>query len=252
MYGKKRYGRKRPARKGVSKLLKKPATAITTLAKAVKALQLKNKREKIVLNYQTSYNSGVSGDVEIFPLSRISATWNRIFGAGANDETANAMIHKSIGLDMYLSLENTVNEPDTTQFTMFLVSLKDEFGDQLNLTTGNITLSNGFHYTINGGLVMINKKCFNIHGIKRKVLTNHGTALSAPSAQTQSGTDFRCYMKVRPNARVNSPYGDWKQLNCPADPSKNYFLLVFNDNSVLDLQNPNIRINVVHTVEQLA
>ncbi len=194
------------------------------------------------------------GDVEVFKLSNIS-NWSAIFGTGADDGQANAMIHKSMGIDMYLTLENTVNEPDATQFTIFLVSLKDEFNsnsNNFNNTTGALTLASGFHYAVSGGLVMINKKVFNIHAVKRRVLTNHGTALTAPSAQTQGGTDMRCYIKYAPRKKIVAPYGNWSALACPGDPSKNYFLLVFNDNSALDLQSPKIQINVVHTVEQLA
>jgi hypothetical protein len=252
MYGRKRYARKRPARKGVSKLVKAKPTAITTLAKAVKSIQNKMKAKTITLNYQQVYSRGLSGDVEVFPLSKYSA-WSRIFGAGADDETGNAMIHKGFGLDMYLSLENTINEPDTTQFTIFLVSLKDQArGFAFNNTTGALSLSAGLDYAITGGIVMLNKKSFNIHAVKRKVLTNHGQALNLSSAQTQSGTDFRCYMKARPNAKITNQGGNWAGLDCSPDPSQNYYLLIFNDNSVLDLQNPAVRINVVHTIEQLA
>lgn len=206
------------------------------------------------MNYQQTFSTGVTADATIFKLSNISS-WSAIFGTGADDGTANSMVHKSMGIDMYLTLENTVNEPDTTEFTIFLVSLKDEFNtnsNNFNQLTGDIVLSAGFHYAVNGGLVMLNKKVFNIHAVKRRVLTNHGQALSASSAQTQGGTDMRLYLKYSPRKKIVAPYGNWKDIACPGDPSKNYFLICFNDNSALDLQNPRMKINVVHTIEQLA
>jgi len=242
-------------RKGKStKITRSKNPSNKQLVKAVKALEYKVNQKQVFLNYQQSFSTGVTADCTVFKLSNFS-NWSAIFGSDANDGNGNAIIHKGFGLDMYLSLENTLNEPDTTMFTIFLVSLKDEYNsnsNNFNNVTGDITIAPGFHYAVNGGLVMLNKKVFNIHAIKRRVLTNHGTALTAPSAQTQGGTDFRCYIKHRVNKKIVAPYGDWKSLACPGDPSKNYFLMVFNDNSSLDLQNPLMKINVVHTVEQLA
>ena len=84
MYGGKRYGKKRPARKGgkgVSRLVKAKPTAITTLAKAVKSIQLKMKRKSVILNYgQKIDNSLLSSNVDIFHLSNYSG-WTPIFGA---------------------------------------------------------------------------------------------------------------------------------------------------------------------------
>lgn len=248
-FGRKRYAAKK---KGVSRLVKGKQTKIQTLAKAIKNLQLQNKKKKIILNYTQTYNQGVSSDYTVFYLSKISS-WNPTFGTSSDDGTANSMIHKSMGIDMYLSLENTTNEPDTTGFTMFLVSLKDDAqAGCFDPASGNLAMLPGQHYVTINGLTLLNKKVFNIHAIRRKVLTNHGTALSGPSAQTQSGTDYRHYFKLRVNKKIVSPIGNWSALSCPADPSKNYFLIVFNDNSTLDLQNPKVTMNIVHSVEQLA
>lgn len=257
MHGIKSKYSRRYARKGrkakVSGLLKSKPTAITTLAKAVKSLQMKDKRKRVFLNYSQQYNSSIGGTgVDIFPLSKCS-TWTPVFGTGANDGQANSMIHKSMGIDMYLTLENTLNEPDTTQFTIFIVSLKDDsIQNTFDQNTGNLAIANGTHFVVQGGMVLLNKKVFEIHAIKRKVLTNHGTALSGPSAQTQSGTDYRHYFKVRVGKKIINPYGDWNTLACPGDPSKNYYLLCFSDNSSADLQNPRLQMNIVHSVEQLA
>lgn len=233
----------------MSGLTKAKPTAITTLAKAVKSIQLKMKRKSVFLNYGQQFDKELSSDVDIFKLSNYS-NWNAIFGVGANDSECKKMIHKSFGLDMYL---NSSTEPDPIQFTIFLVSLKDSVrGAAFNNSTGALSLSSGFDYYAQNGLVLLNKDLFNIHNIKRCVLGNNGVGLGSSTAQTQYGTDRRYYMKMRCNKTVMSTTGDWKALDCSQDPSDNYYLLIFNDNGILDAQNPRVRINVVHSVEQLA
>jgi len=247
-YGR-RKGAKRPARKGVSKLLKAKPTAITTLAKAVKSIQSKMKQKSVFIQYGQQFDKELSSDVDIFKLSNYSS-WVNIFGSSGNDAEGNKMIHKSFGLDMYL---NSSTEPDPIQFTIFLVSLKDQIrGAAFNNANGTLSLANNTDYYAKDGLVLLNKKAFNIHAVKRCVLGNNGVGLGSSTAQTQYGTDRRYYMKMRCNKTVgDSPQGDWKNLDCSPDPSDNYYILIFNDNGILDAQNPRVRINVVHTVEQL-
>ena len=238
--------RRKPSK--ITSLAKGKRTPIATLAKSVKSIQRQIKKDHIYLNYGQTFNQSVSGDVTVFQLSQLSA-WNQIFGTTANDGIYNKIQHTSFGMDMYLSLENTINESDTIGFTLFLVSLKDDIGQNFSPATGLLNLVPNFHYTQVGGMTLLNKKVFNIHKVKRCTLTNHGTALSAPSAQSMGGTDWRGYWKCSVRKSILNPYGDWRALTAPPDPSSNYFLLCFNDDSVLDLQSPNIKINVVHTVK---
>lgn len=251
MYGAKSKYRRKYARKGRSKvaaIAKGKTTGLQAVAKQVRHLTRQFGVQKEYLNYSQTFSEGVISDVSIFHLSNFSG-WARIFGTAADDDTENKMIHKSCGMDMYLTLENTVNEPDTVEFTCFLVSLKDNIGQNFNPATGGLSLVNNFHYAKSGGLVMLNKKVFNVHKAKRMVLTNHGSSLSNPSAQTQYGTDRRWYWKQRVGKTILNPYGNWKDLVAAPDPSKNYYILIFNDNSSLDLQNPNFQLKVVHTVQ---
>jgi len=249
------YGRKGAKRyptkgKRVSGLLKAKPTAITTLAKAVKSIQSKMKRKSVFLQFGQQFDKELSSDVDVFKLSNYTS-WVNIFGSSANDSEANKMIHKSFGLDMYL---NSHSEPNSIQFTIFLVSLKDQIrGAAFNNSNGNLSLTNNTDYYAKDGLVLLNKKAFNIHAIKRCVLGNNGVGLGSSTAQTQYGTDRRYYMKMTCNKSVgDSPQGDWRNMDCSPDPSDNYYLLIFNDNGILDAENPRVRINVVHTVEQLA
>jgi hypothetical protein len=247
-YGR-RKGAKRPAKggKGVSRLLKKPTTAITTLAKAVKSIQRKMKAKTIMLNYGFKQDYQLlSGNLDIFPLTNYSA-WSPIFGASANDSEANKAIHKSMGIDMYF---NSQSETDPINFTVMIVSLKDACNG-FNAGTGALSLVENLDYHQMDALTMINKKNYNIHFLKRFTLGNNGVGLGSSTAQTQYGTDRRFYAKISCNKTVENSRGDWRMV-CSPDPSDNYFLLVFNDNGILDATYPRLRYNVVHTVEQLA
>lgn len=232
----------------MSRLTKAKPTAITTLAKAVKSIQLKMKRKTVLLNYgQKIDNAFLSSNVDIFHLCNYT-NWNLIFGAGASDDDCNKMIHKSMGLDMYF---NASSEPNQTNFTAFIVSLKDD-NRAFNNSSGAMSLTNDIDYVQLDALALLNKKIFNIHWTKRFTLGNNGVGLGSSTAQTQYGTDRRFYTKITCNKTVSNSAGDWKQLACSPDPSQNYYLLVFNDNGILDAEYPRVRVNIVHTVEQLA
>lgn len=222
------------------------AKSYKTLSTRMKKLEAIQKQDKVYLNYGNVVNQNLAGNVEVFHLTN-TASWNVIFGTDAQDADNNKVIYKGLGMDLYF---NSANEPANITFTCFLVSLTDLIGVNFNVNTGNLSLVNNFHYTIQGAQVLLNKKCFKIHKVKRFTLGNNNTALSAPSAQKQYGTDYRFYWKCSKNQVFMNPYGDWKPINAQLDPNKNMYLLVFNDNSALDLESPTLQYNVVHTVQK--
>lgn len=236
----------------LNKMAKGKPNKTQTLARAVRKLQKQVNKDHQILHYGQNFSTGVTADYTAIKLCNF-VNWNDIFGQqGGNDDVDNTIYHQNMLIDMYLTLENTVNEPDTTQFSIFIVSLKDAIGNSYNNVTGDITLQPNYHYYINGGLVILNKQVMKIHYAHRCVLSNHGQALSISSAQTQAGTDWRKYISMKmPNKKIHSPYQDWKTINCPPDPSDNYYLLIFNDNSAIDLQNPKIQVSTVHTMRSV-
>lgn len=246
--------RRRVARKGGVKAMARPKkTAIQKLATAVRTLQRKNRSEAEYLNFSYGVEpTGMESPAYIYPLNFYQGM-TPIFGVSADDLEANKIIHKSAGLDMRVTLENPVNnEENTIGFTAFLVSLKDDIGAVFNPGTGGLTLvANQTHY-INQGMAMLNKKMFNIHRVKRFHLTNHGTPLAQSAAQTQYGTDCRWYWKVSLNKTIQNPQGNWKSLNSALDPSKQYYVLIFNDNSIVDLESPTVSVSAVHTFKTVA
>jgi len=245
-----RFNYKRKAnKKTVKKIAKGKTTQIQTLAKAVKVLQNKGKTQHQYLNYgQSELRVNVIQDYLALNLCNF-AVGAPIFGADADDDNNYKAIHQSFGMDCFLTLENTINEPDTTTFTMFLVSLRDHIGSAFNPVTGALILTSGQHYYQQAGQTMLNKKAFKIHKVMRKVLTNYGTNLSFPSAQSQHGTDYRFFIKHSPRTMITNPVGDWKALQSAIDPSKQFYFLIFSDNSSGDLQNPGFTYNIVRTMK---
>lgn len=245
-----RYARK--SRGKVAKMAKGRSSQIQVLAKSVRSIQRKINKQHQLLNYVQSDSAvNQNGDYTYYNLCNYSSL-TPVFGTDADDDNNYKIVHQSVGLDMYLTLENTINnEENTITFTMFLVSLKDDIGGAFNPSNGALSLNVNQHYVIRNGLTLLNKKCFNIHKIKRRVLTNHGTALTSPSAQSQGGSDCRWYWKISMNKVVQNPTGDWKNLQSALDPSKQYYVLIFNDNTTLDGESPALTYNFVHTMKTI-
>lgn len=175
------------------------------------------------------------------------------FGTSNDDFESSKIIHKNAVLDCYVSLENSVNDEESTiGFTAFIVSLKDEIGPYFLPGSGGLTLTAGITHETIKGMVLLNRKMFRIHKSKRFTLTNHNTSLANPSAQTQFGTDRRWYWKINPNKVVSNPYGNWKALNSANDPSKTYYFLLFTDNTSADAESPACSITAIHTMKTVA
>lgn len=244
---------------GIRRLVKGKGSAIKTLAKAVRSIQVKNKKQVRYLNFQQTSNvTNISGTAPtVLPLSDFNSMgW--CFGTGSDDLSDSKLIHSSFGIDNYITLENLINnEEETIQFTCMLVSLRDPatqiYNFQTNTFSWNSTpnTSNQTH-AVSGGLVLLNKKYFKIHKTKRFVLSNHGTPLTNPSASGQYGIDQRFYWKFSPNALIENPGGNVLALRNGADPSKTYFMLVFSDNSAADLESPAWTYTAVHTMRTVA
>lgn len=166
-----------------------------------------------------------------------------IFGTLSNDEETNKAQHYRDRFDIEVSLENTINnEESTIQFTAYLVSLKDQIGPAFNASTGALTLTDGLHYTITGGQAYVNPNCFVIHKRKTFTLTNYGTDLGTSAAQTQYGTRMRWNWNLYRKGIINNIQGDWVSQQ-PYRPSLNAYVLIFNDNSLVDAESPVCNMN---------
>lgn len=246
-------GKKAKTVKSIVKQVQTQKSDVQVLAKAVTKLQKQNRVECEYLNY----GYGESSIPMVSPFYQIAlsrpSTWSAIFGSGTNDAEANRIIHKKFQLEGRISLENlTNNEENTVNFTMFLVTLHDEASDILNTTNGNLTISNNNHYYQQNGITYLNPKVFKVIKRKRFTLTNFGGSLDIAGAQSQFGADKRFWFKIPVNKTIINHTGDWRQLPQVRDPSKSYHLLIFNDNSSLDGENPTMDLSVLHTLKTVA
>lgn len=243
-------------RGGIKSMARGKASKFTKLARAVRTLQRKNARECEYLTFSQNIPFATSFPASPAPLVQNLSYYTgftNVFGVSADDLEANKIIHKSIGMDIRVSLENTVNnEEETTNFTAFLISLKDDIGSYFTPGSGAITWTDNITHSFQNGLVLLNKKMFNIHKQKRFTLTNFGTALTSAAAQSQYGVDKRWYWKISPNKLISNPAGNWKSLSSGLDPSKTYQLVVFSDNATLDGESPSMTAAIVHTMKTVA
>lgn len=241
------------AKSKLSRIAKGKTTKLQTLARTVKRIQAQNRAQSEYLNLvQNVDNSNVTAPAVIQNLSYYTGM-SGTFGTSTDDFEANKMVHKSVAMDCYVSLENTVNDEESTiGFTAYIVSLQDNIGGYFAPGTGALTLVSGQTHEVIKGMVLLNKKMFKIHKVKRFTLSNHNTTLANPSAQTQYGTDHRWYWKLKLGHTVSNPAGNWKSLSSALDPSKTYYFLLFTDNTSADLESPTLNMTCVHTIKQVA
>lgn len=247
---KRRYGRKIRTRKvaiGSSK------TNIVRLQKQISTIRRGLRKKAITVQYQ--YGVDIPNMTQDFAQVNLTqyASWTPCFGASVVDGTDNRAYYKSATVDCRLSIENLVNpsELDTLDYTFFLVSLRDEASNIWNQTTGVLTMVNGRDYStqgVAGMMVRLNPKMFKIHRMKRLTSSNFGTSLGFSTA-----SNFKPIVKwtwrYAPKRPINNPIGDWSALAIDRDPSKNYYILAFNNNSSVDGTFPQFTVGTIHTVQ---
>lgn len=237
MYSRRRRAtatRRRFARRGGA--IKKLVRAVAKIRRDVSV-----KCQRLNLAFNTG-PTNFAGDAIAYNLCNYSGQ-NLVFGTDADDVTNDSCRHVSTGLDVLIRANS---EKDNLNLTVFLVSLRDSATPWFNPSNGQIVLTPNLHYRILNGLTMVNKKMFKIHRMKRISLGNNGQTLNLSSAAGVTAQK-RFYWKFRPNQVVKNNSGNWRDLVCPPDPSQNYFLIIFNDNSQLDLENPDVQFMTVST-----
>lgn len=235
------YKKKMPAKTSVAALTKK----VNSL---VKARQVNTQW----LNMQRNDNNTIA---QFYWYNVCNyGSGNPMFGTSTDDFADPKVRFYSSQINCRVSLENSVNnEEETTRFTAFLVSLKDRIPQtKFNNTTGTLTLTPALDYNLISGVAYLNQKLFTIHRTKRFTLTNYGTALSAPAAQSEFGTAHEWTWSITPNCVIENPNGNWNTLSSSMDPSKQYYVLVFSDNQTGDLENPSVVINQIYNFKRIA
>lgn len=243
---------------GAKKVLTKyakavPAAAKPTVQKKVDSLTRKvNKLAKVsydVRQFRCNQDSGSAVTLPYYSyhINRRMDIWNPIFGSTATDlADVDKAYFNSYMVDARLIQDN---EADRIFYTAFVVSLKDDANDATTFdpATGALTLAADVHYVNLAvqGKVMLNTKFFNIHSYKRFTMGGRAGDQSTPETKDLS-------FKVVPKQKlVVNPRGNVfanAAFTHPKDPSQNYYLLLFNDDSGADLQSNKIYVNSLATV----
>lgn len=228
-------------------------TNIVKLNNQVRTIRrtLRKKAENVQYQYGATISDMVSDYCQV-GLTQY-ASWTPIFGTSAVDGTDPKAYYKSLNIDCRLSIENFTNpsELDTLDYTVFLVSIRDEASNVWNATNGTLTLVAGRDYSnggIGGVMIRLNPKMFKIHRMKRLTTSNFGAALQYSSAANFKPI-YKWSWKVRPRHSIVNPIGDWNALTINRDPSKNYYVLCFNNNSSVDGTFPQLMVGSVSTIQ---
>lgn len=229
--------RPRPTPKAMPKWgAKKPrsvAAKVKTLTKQVKKLN-KVSYTKVMTTMNATSTAAVTLPYFGYHINGSMNNWQPVFGHSASDiNTVNKAYINSYKLDVRLYQDS---EADRIQYTAFVVSLKDNANDATTFdpATGFLTLLDGTHYQTLGtnGRVLVNTEFFNIHSYKRFMMGGRPGDQSTPETRDLSFTIVpkqKMLVNPRGNLFLNSAF------NFPKDPSQNYYLLLFNDDSAIDL-----------------
>jgi len=176
------------------------------------------------------------------------------FGTTATDLSCNRMTDKSISLKC--KFQCTSSEPDNVTYSVFIVSLKDDANDGalFDPVNGNLTMTADKEYTKSPtagalSLVLLNPKVFKIHKSWQFTLGINGVAPTTATAQLGMATQKTIEFKKKLGWDIINPVGDvWQQCQSARDPSKQLYMLIFNDDTYLDVQAQRFDLNMVRTV----
>lgn len=175
------------------------------------------------------------------------------FGTSAIDLTEiSSLFWKRLEMDLVIYANN---EPANLYISAFVVSLK-KHTNLYNRSTGAMNLLNTPNNYVNNAIAgtsqaLLNPNDFNIHWRKRIILGNNGQAI--PAASGPGSGDVKMYYRTKiniyPNCTVKNPDGNLITLLANADETHQYYLLIFNENSSLDLESPSFALNTLLTIQ---
>lgn len=218
---------------------------VATLAAAVKKLNTVS-YDKVDFIHTSANGSLLTTPYNSTLVSGGLNTMSPLWGYSSTD-VANCDKAYLNSKDVYVSVRQN-NEPNLIRYTMFVVSLKDQGADSTTFDplTGALTLANGTHYTnIVSDQVRISPRFFNIHAMRRFTMGYEGSV--GPTADTMS--ERRFVIKLKPAKKlIQNPKGNVfanSAFMFPKDPSQNYWVILFNDNTSVDLENNKLDINTI-------
>lgn len=237
------------AAKAILKVAKPKVTVAKKVASLTRQVKKLNKvsYDKVATISQYAAGDNLTASYNAYNCSRLYNYCFPVFGTVAADiaEVNKAYLNSK---DIFVSIRQN-NEPNLVRMSMFLVSLKDQ-GATTTLfdpASRQLVLTSGSEYTPNATYaeqIMLNPKEFTIHATRRFTMGYEGGA--GPMADTFAQRRFK--FSVKPKQKlIENPVGNVfnnSSFGSPIDPSQNYFIVIFNDNSVVDLEYPKVDITV--------
>ncbi len=225
---------------------------IVALADQVSTLRRVQRQGRQISQYQLDYSTTVSADYAVIDYVA-PTTWTSVFADPPVMADACRVGLKNVKCDMLFTC-NT--EAAAIQFTCFLVTLKSDTADQLLSLAGSALggLVAGRDYNkvaTYPGLVHLNEQFFNI---KKSWRFTIGQQLRGPAVlptHNMSDTQKRIHFDISYNRQLNSGRLPW-QTGLTSDrvsSQSKLYMLMFNDNSIVDLQSPLVSANTVFKVE---
>lgn len=227
------------------------ASKVAKLTKTVAVLK-KVSYDNVTTVSQYAKGDNLSANYNAWNVSRMSTTaCFPVFGHVAADL---AQVNKAYlnSKDVYISIRQN-NEPNFVRMTLFLVSLKDQAANAtlFDPATRQLTLQDGIDTIFMQSTApvhehaQLNPKSFTIHAVRRFTMGTEGAA--GPTADTYSQRRFKFTIKPKQKL-IEHPTGNMfntADFPSPTDPSQNYFVIIANDNSGVDLENPKVDISVI-------
>lgn len=228
----------------------KNRSAIYQLSRKVnKVARTVNQRNQTVTYTTQETGSAISANFTEFDLTPLN-DWTSVFSPASSNiafDQRYAAIQR-FRLRYHLTNASEINPIDCTVMLLAAKS-KKVFEDTTQMTT----LSQGTDYvSLSGNLVMINQKRFKVFYQKtHRIATGPQAGNNNLVITTATNPrDLNGYKTMRPNWPIRNTMGNWDDVATTSLPYYMHLrLVVFNNNSSLDLQWPTIEYNVLWDVK---
>lgn len=237
---------KKPTAKNQKNQLYSLAKQVSTLQKVQKTL-----REYGRYGIEESGNiatGAFSSGVTTYNLTKPDL-WSNIFDNPADLNAKFKCKILSYKIDNFFS-SGTHTKP--IDYTYFVVSLKSNTANSVLYDTNNnlANVVDGRHFSKVGGLIMLNRKYFNIHKVRKFTLTATEYTDAASGGSNPQTTFKRFSMKVKLPRMLTGDQYSWKGLTeNDIKPASRLYILCFHDGITDYGSNANLwRMNALTTV----
>lgn len=225
---------------------------IVALAGGLQRVQRRMQIGKQISQYAQNYDYNLAADYGYHDLV-VPTAWTNIFTDPESVENATRVQTKGVKLDMLFTCHS---EMDPTDLSVFVVSLKPETADQLLDIAGSdlASMVAGAHYAKVGtysGQVFLNEQFFNIHRTYKFSITGTLQATTVEASREASASFKRISTYVPWSRKLWSGRNDWRDslTSARVASSAKLYVLMFNNNSAVDLNYPHVTTNAVWKVE---